>query len=96
MAQQIGGGAGDKANLSLGLGVATLVAWVAGVWMASGGREDPGWIWIVMLALGAAAVVTALMARRGGRLPAKAMVGLVLGGLAILVYLAFALGIVEE
>lgn len=94
MAQQIRGGMGDKANLSLGLGLATLAAWVVGYFISGESGDENAWIWFVMAALGLAAVVTGLMARQAGKLPAKAMAGVVLGALFVLIFLAFAFGIV--
>lgn len=94
MAQRTGGGAADKANLSLGLGIATVAAWVVGIVISGETGDENDWIWFVMAGLGVAAIATAFMARTAGKFPRKAMVGLVLGALFVLIFLAFALGIV--
>jgi hypothetical protein len=88
------GSTGDKATLSLGLGVATLVAWVVGYFISGESGDENAWIWFLMAALGLGAVVTGLMARQAGRIPGRALVGLVLGGVFFLIFLAFAFGMV--
>lgn len=82
-------------NLTLGLGLGALASWVLGVITTERGSEQ-SWLWYVMAGLGLAALVTGAMSMRGGRPGARAIVGLVLGLLAVLVFLAFVLGIVEE
>lgn len=49
--------AAPRANLALGLALAAIAAWVAGVALDAG--DDYGWMWLVMTVLGAAAFVDA-------------------------------------
>jgi hypothetical protein len=91
---QAGSSTGDRANLSLGLGVATLAAWVIGILITGESGEENDWIWFLMAVLALGAIVTGFMARQGGRFPGRALVGLVLGGVFFLIFLAFVTGIV--
>ncbi len=84
-----------RGNLTLALGLAALASWVAGVFFTGEGGNENGWIWIVMAVLSLAAVVTGALAFRGGRPSGRTITGLAIGGVLLLVFLAFALGIVE-
>ena len=83
--------ASPRANLALGLGIATLATWAIAI-VANGDGEKYDWIWPIMAALGLAALITGLTAREGGKLRGRALIGAVLGGLAVLVFLAFVIG----
>jgi hypothetical protein len=91
MAEGVGTTTASRANLAFGLGIGALAAFVLG-WFFAGENDENGWIWLVMGALSLAAVVTGLMARRGG---GRAITGLVIGGLLLLLFLGFATGILE-
>lgn len=95
MAEEIGTNpTASRANLAFGLGIGALVAFVLG-WFFAGDNDENGWIWIVMGALSLGAVATGLMARQGGKLGGRALAGLVIGGLLLLLFLGFATGILE-
>ena len=80
-----------RANLAFGLGIATFATWVIAI-VANGDGDKYDWIWPIMAALGLAALITGLTAREGGKLRGRALIGAVLGGLAVLVFLAFVIG----
>ena len=86
---QVRGGTADKSNLALGLGVAAALAWVAGAMFTGESGDDNGWIWTLMAVLALGAVITGFMARQAGKFPRKALAGVVLGGLLVLVYAGF-------
>ncbi len=83
-----------RANLSLGLGVGAAVLWVIAV-IANGEGDAYGWLWIVMAAVALGALVIGFMARVDGRIPVRAMIGMAVGGVLVLVFLLFASGILE-
>lgn len=83
----------SKANLVLGLGVGAVAAQVIAM-VANGDGDEYGWMWFVMAAIGLAAVVLGLQST-GGKPKGKALIGTVLGGLIVLLFLAFATGILE-
>lgn len=84
----------SRENLTLGLGLGALLFWVVGVFLAEQGDEQ-GWPWVVMAVFGLAATVVGLMSLRRGSPGARAITGLVLGVLAVLIFLVFSFGIVE-
>jgi len=84
-------GATPRANLALGLAIAALAAWAAGV-AFSGDGDEYGWIWLVMAVLGAAAVVTGFSAREDGRPRGRALAAVVIGALLVLIFLGFVIG----
>lgn len=90
-----GGSAGiSRSNLALGLGIGSVVAMLIGMFI-SGDTDNNGWIWIVQLVLGLAAVAVGVMARAGGRLAGRALTGTVLGALMVILFLLFATGILS-
>jgi hypothetical protein len=95
MATEPPGGAAavSKGNLSLGLGVGAVLAFIAGIFIA-GENDENGWIWFVMAALALGAVVVGLMAGRGKPV-GRALIGTILGGLLVVLFLLFAFGILE-
>jgi hypothetical protein len=88
-----GSTAPSKANLSLGLGVAAVVAMLIGM-VISGDDDSNGWIWIVMAALGAGGLVTGLMDGRGKPV-GRALIGVVLSALVLVLFLLYMTGILQ-
>jgi hypothetical protein len=88
------GSALSRANLALGLGVAALLAYVIAIF-ANGDGDKYGWLWVVSAALGLGALVAGFIARQGGRPPARAIVGMVLGGLILVVFVLFVTGVLS-
>ena len=83
-----------RANLSLGLGVGAAAVWVIAL-IANGDGDAYGWLWFLMAALGLGALVTGFVARVDGRIPARAMIGMAIGAVLVVLFLLFALGILE-
>jgi drug/metabolite transporter (DMT)-like permease len=77
----------SRENLALGLGLAALASWVIAMIFA-GENDDNGWLWVVMAALGLGALATGLTAG-SGRPRGRALVGAVIGGLLVLLFLGF-------
>ena len=73
----------SRANLSLGLGIATIAGFILAV-VVVGSDDEPGWVWLISPVLGLGALAAGLTAREGGRFPVRAVIGMVLGALAIL------------
>ena len=92
MADQLGqesaSAQGSRANLTLGLGLAALVIWIAAVILDEAGNEQV-WMWMLMAGLGLAAVIAGFTSRRGQRPPGRALAGMVIGGLLVLMFLGF-------
>ncbi len=80
-----------RANLALGLGIAALATWVIAI-VANGDGNEYDWIWPIMAVFALAALITGWTAREGGRLRGRALVGAVIGGLLVLLFLAFVIG----
>jgi hypothetical protein len=83
-----------RANLSLGLGVAAIAAQIIAM-VANGDGDKYVWMWFVMAALALGALVTGFTARVDRRIPGRAMIGMVIGALLVLLFLLFAFGILE-
>ncbi len=77
----------SRENLALGLGLAAVVTWVIALIIA-GDDDENGWIWLVMAGLGLAAVVAGLRAGPG-RPRGRALIGAILGGILVLLFLGF-------
>ena len=77
-----------RANLAFGLGIAAFATWVIAI-VANGDGTKYDWIWPFMAVFGLAALITGFTAREGGKWPRRALVGAVIGGLAVAVFLAF-------
>ena len=73
----------SRANLSLGLGIAAIAGFILAV-VATGSDGEPGWWWMISPVLGLGALAAGLTAREGGRFPARAVIGMVIGALALL------------
>ena len=80
-----------QANLALGLGLAAIVTWIIAVIASGDSGDENGWLWVVMAVLGLAALITGLRASPG-RPRGRALVGAVIGGLLVLLFLAFVIG----
>ena len=78
----------SRANLALGLGLAALVTWFIAIAITGENGDDNGWIWVVMAALGLAALVTGLRAGPG-RPTGRALIGAAIGGVLVLLFLGF-------
>jgi len=83
-----------RANLSLGLGVGAAVLWVIAL-IANGDGDAYGWLWLVMAIVALGALAVGFVARVDGRIPGRAMIGMAIGAIVVLVFLLFALGILE-
>ena len=73
----------SRGTLSLVLGIATIAGFVLAV-VATGGDDEPGWLWLVSPVLGLGAIVAGFTARENGRFGVRAVIGMVIGALAIL------------
>ena len=73
----------SRANLSLWLGIATLAAFILTV-IFIGSDDEPAWLWLISPVLGLGALVAGFTARENGRFGARAVIGMVIGALAIL------------
>lgn len=83
-----------RANLSLGLGIAAIAAQIIAM-VANGDGDEYGWMWIVMAVLALGALVTGLTARVDGKIPGRAVMGMVIGALLVLLFALFAFGVLE-
>ena len=73
----------SRGTLSLVLGIATIAGFVLAI-VATGGDDEPGWLWLVSPVLGLGAIVAGFTARENGRFGVRAVIGMVIGALAIL------------
>lgn len=81
----------QQANLALGLALAAIVTWIIAVVASGDSGDENGWLWVVMAALGLAALITGLRAGPG-RPYGRALIAAVIGGLLVLLFLAFVIG----
>ena len=84
---------GRLGDLAFGLGLVALVAQIVAMIVNAEGDEY-GWMWVVMFAFALGALVTGLLSGRG-RPRGRALFGTVVGGLLVLLFLLFAVGILE-
>jgi hypothetical protein len=63
--------------------------------VANGDGDKYGWLWVISAAVGLGALVVGFTARQGGRFPVRAMVGMVIGGLILVLFLLFVSGVLE-
>ena len=73
----------SRANLSLGLGIAAVAGFILAA-VVVGSDDEPGWLWLISPVIGLGALAAGLTAREGGRFPVRAIIGMVIGALAIL------------
>ena len=81
----------SQANLALGLGLAAALAWLVAILASGDSGDENGWLWVVMAVLALAALVTGLRAGPG-RPHGRALIGTVIGGLLVLLFLGFVIG----
>ena len=96
MANEVSGTTPSRGNLgdiSFGLGLLAVVTWIVAA-IVNAEEERYGWLWFVMAAFAVAALITGLMAGRG-RPRGRALIGTVLGGLLFLLFMLFAVGILQ-
>ena len=77
------GTSSSRANLALGLGIATIAGFILAV-IVVGSDDEPGWVWMISPVLGLGALAAGFTAREGGRFPVRAVIGMVLGALSVL------------
>ncbi|MGZ5367770.1 hypothetical protein [Aeromicrobium sp.] len=95
MTESVGAGeATPRANLTLGLGLAALATQVIAM-VANGDGDKYGWLWVVMAALGLAALAVGWTARQAGHFPTRALIGMVIGALLVLLFLLFVTGVLS-
>ena len=73
----------SRANLSLGLGIAAIAGFVLAI-VATDSDGEPGWLWMISPVIGLGALAVGFTAREGGRFPVRAIIGMVIGALALL------------
>ncbi|MGI9084278.1 MAG: hypothetical protein ACR2FE_03180 [Aeromicrobium sp.] len=78
----------SRANLSLGLGIAA-VAGLLFAMVATGSDDKPEWLWMISPLLGLGALAAGFTAREGGRFPVRAVIGMVIGALAVVNLIAW-------
>ena len=77
-----------RANLAFGLGLAAMATWIIAIFASGDSGDENGWLWVVMAVLALAALVTGLRANPG-RPQGLALIGTVIGGLLVLLFLGF-------
>jgi hypothetical protein len=77
------GSTSSRGTLSLVLGIATIAGFVLAI-VATGSDDKPEWLWFISPVLGLVALIAGFTARENGRLGARAVIGMVIGALAIL------------
>lgn len=93
MADSVNAGAKpDRANLTLGLGIAAVAGLLLAIF-ATGNDDQPEWLWFISPVLGIAAVAAGLTSRQGGKIPVRAVIGMALGALLILNAVLWAVGV---
>ena len=88
------GAATPRVNLTLGLGLAALATQIIAM-VANGDGDKYGWLWVVMAVLGVAAVAVGWTTRQAGRFHLRAMIGMAIGALLVLLFLLFATGVLS-
>ena len=64
------------------LGIATLAGFVLAL-VATDSNDEPEWLWFISPVLGLGALVAGFAARENGRFGGRALIGMVIGALAI-------------
>lgn len=88
------GAATPRVNLTLGLGLAALATQIIAM-VANGDGDKYGWIWVIMAALGVAAVAVGWTTRQAGHLHIRALIGMAIGALLVLLFLLFVTGVLS-
>jgi hypothetical protein len=73
----------SRGTLSLILGIATIAGFILAI-VATGSDDEPGWLWFISPVLGLGALIAGFTARENGRFGSRALIGMVIGALAIL------------
>ena len=81
-----------RANLSLILGLASVALQFIGRFI-NGSDDQNAWIWYMMAATALAALAVGFVARVDGRIPGRAVIGMILGAAMFLLFLANGTGI---
>jgi hypothetical protein len=81
-----------RANLSLALGVAAVALQLIGRFV-NGAYDEYAWVWYVMAALALGAIAVGFVARVDGRIPGRAVLGMILGALMFLLFMLYGTGI---
>ncbi len=81
----------SQANLALGLGLAAALTWLIAIFASGDSGDENGWLWVVMAVLALAALITGLRTSPG-RPRGRALIGTVIGGLLVLLFLGFVVG----
>jgi len=76
------GSTSSRGTLSLILGIATLAGFVLAL-VATDSNDEPEWLWFISPVLGLGALVAGFAARENGRFGGRALIGMVIGALAI-------------
>ena len=76
------GSTSSRGTLSLILGIATIAGFVLAL-VATDSNSEPEWLWFISPVLGLGALVAGITARENGRFGARALIGMVIGVLAI-------------
>jgi peptidoglycan/LPS O-acetylase OafA/YrhL len=76
-------GSTSRGTLSLILGIATVAGFVLAL-VATDSNDEPEWLWFISPVLGLGALVAGFAARENGRFGGRALIGMVIGALAIL------------
>jgi hypothetical protein len=67
----------------LGLGIAAVAGFILAA-VVVGSDDEPGWLWLIAPVIGLGALAAGFTAREGGRFPGRAVIGMVIGALAVL------------
>ena len=77
------GSTSSRGTLSLILGIATLAGFILAL-VATNSNDEPEWLWFISPVLGLGALIAGFTARENGRFGARAVIGMVIGALAII------------
>ena len=81
-----------RANLSLILGLASVALQFIGR-SINGADDQYAWIWYAMAATALAALAVGFVARVDGRIPGRAVIGMLLGAAMFLLFVLYGTGI---
>jgi uncharacterized transporter YbjL len=82
-----------RANLSLILGLASVALQFVGRFI-NGSDDQYEWIWYVMAATALAALAVGFVARVDGKIPGRAVIGMLLGAAMFLLFVGYGTGII--
>ena len=84
------GSTSSRGTLSLILGIATLAGFVLAL-VATDSNDEPEWLWFISPVLGLGALIAGFTARENGRFGGRAVFGMVIGALAIVNMIVWAI-----